>query len=70
MVDRRKLSDEKRSDDSQHHRQQSLKRPIYFATTVGADNYLNLEPYFRLEGLAYRLVPVRTESNNEVVPAV
>ena len=44
------------------------KRPIYFATTVGADNYLNLEPYFRLEGLAYRLVPVRTESNSEVVP--
>ena len=27
------------------------KRPIYFATTVGTDNFLNLEPYFQLEGL-------------------
>jgi hypothetical protein len=43
------------------------KRPIYFATTVGSDNYLNLEPYFQLEGLAYRLVPIRTEMANEVV---
>ena len=44
------------------------KRPIYFATTVGSDNYLNLEPFFQLEGLAYRLVPIRTESKNDVVP--
>jgi hypothetical protein len=44
------------------------KRPIYFATTVGSDNYLNLEPYFQLEGLAYRLVPIRTDSKNDVVP--
>jgi hypothetical protein len=43
------------------------KRPIYFATTVGSENYLNLEPYFQLEGLAYRLVPIRTETKNEVV---
>ena len=43
------------------------KRPIYFATTVGSDNYLNLEPYFQLEGLAYRLVPIRTEARNDVV---
>ena len=44
------------------------KRPIYFATTVGSDNYLNLEPYFQLEGLAYRLVPIRTDSKSDVVP--
>jgi hypothetical protein len=43
------------------------KRPIYFATTVGSDNYLNLEPYFQLEGLAYRIVPIRTQSRNDVV---
>ncbi len=43
------------------------KRPIYFATTVGSDNYLNLEPYFQLEGLAYRIVPIRTETRNDVV---
>lgn len=35
------------------------KRPIYFAVTVGDDAYMNLEPYFQLEGLAYRFVPMR-----------
>jgi hypothetical protein len=44
------------------------KRPIYWATTVGSENYLNLEPYFQLEGLAYRLVPIRTETKSEMVP--
>ncbi|MBX7181201.1 MAG: DUF2723 domain-containing protein [Bacteroidia bacterium] len=33
------------------------KRPIYFAITVGGDGFMNLEDYFQLEGLAYRLVP-------------
>jgi tetratricopeptide (TPR) repeat protein len=36
------------------------KRPVYFAITVGSENYLNLEDYFQLEGLAYRLVPIKT----------
>lgn len=40
------------------------KRPIYFAVTVGDDAYLNLEPYFQLEGLAYRLVPMRMQTND------
>lgn len=44
------------------------KRPVYFATTVGNDNYLNLEPYFQLEGLAYRVVPIKTNSNSQMVP--
>ena len=35
------------------------KRPVYFATTVGDDSYLGLQDYFQLEGLAYRLVPVK-----------
>jgi len=35
------------------------KRPIYFAVTVGSENYMNLEPYFQLEGLAYRFVPIK-----------
>lgn len=34
------------------------ERPVYFAITVGNDYYLNLENYFRLEGLAYRVVPI------------
>lgn len=44
------------------------KRPVYFATTVGSENYLNLEPYFQLEGLTYHVVPIRTESRSEIVP--
>ncbi len=35
-------------------------RPIYFAVTTGPDSYINLEEYFELVGLAYRLIPVRT----------
>jgi len=36
-------------------------RPVYFAITVGSDSYLQLEEYFQLEGLAYRLVPIKTK---------
>ncbi len=42
------------------------KRPIYFAVTTGAEAYLGLEEYFQLEGLAYRLMPIKnteTEMN-------
>lgn len=39
-------------------------RPIYFAVTTGADAYLGLQNYFQLEGLAYRLVPVKTVNSN------
>ena len=35
------------------------ERPIYFAITVGDDHYMNLEEYFQMEGLAYRLTPVK-----------
>jgi len=38
------------------------KRPVYFAITVGNDNFMGLEDYFQLEGLAYRFVPIKTES--------
>jgi len=34
-------------------------RPIYFAVTTGPDSYMDLQDYFQLEGLAYRLVPVK-----------
>jgi len=33
------------------------ERPIYYAITVSQDNYLNLDNYFQMEGLAYRIVP-------------
>ena len=35
------------------------KRPVYFVMTTGADAYIGLEKYFHLEGLAYRLLPVK-----------
>lgn len=35
------------------------ERPVYFAVTAGGDSYLNLDDWFRLEGLAYRLVPMK-----------
>jgi hypothetical protein len=38
------------------------KRPVYFAITTGGDSYIGLENYFQLQGLAYRLVPVKTKS--------
>ena len=40
------------------------ERPLYFAITVGRDKYINLQDYFQLEGLAYRLVPIKTENND------
>ena len=40
------------------------ERPIYFAVTVGSDNYLGLEKYFQIEGLAYRLVPIEKKSKD------
>lgn len=41
------------------------KRPVYYAVTVGRDNYLGLERYFRLEGMAYRVMPVRFDQRSE-----
>jgi hypothetical protein len=38
------------------------ERPVYFAITVSQDLYMNLENYFQLEGLAYRIVPVLNET--------
>ena len=46
------------------------KRPVYFAITTGDDAYMGLQPYFRLEGLAYRLVPYYCESIDEMVGRV
>ncbi|MGB8492449.1 MAG: DUF2723 domain-containing protein [Bacteroidales bacterium] len=41
------------------------KRPIYFVTGYHPDA-LGLEQYFQLEGLAYRLVPIKSQNNNLV----
>ncbi|NPA37624.1 MAG: DUF2723 domain-containing protein [Chlorobi bacterium] len=39
-------------------------RPVYFAVTVGSDNYAGLQNYFQLEGFGYQVVPIRTQKNN------
>ena len=38
------------------------ERPIYFSTTVPSSQYKGLEKYFVQEGLAYRVVPIKTDS--------
>ncbi len=38
------------------------ERPVYYAITVSSDLYLNLQEYFQLQGLAYRIVPIRHTS--------
>jgi hypothetical protein len=43
------------------------ERPIYFAVTVGENYYPAVNEYFQLEGLAYRLVPIKTEENSDRV---
>ncbi len=40
------------------------QRPIYFATTVGNSLYLKLEDYFQLEGLAYKVVPIKNQNRS------
>lgn len=37
------------------------ERPLYVATTVGSDNYMNLGDNFVQEGLAYRITPFNTK---------
>ena len=37
------------------------ERPIYFSTTVPSTQYKGLEKFFVQEGLAYRIVPVKTD---------
>jgi hypothetical protein len=40
------------------------ERPVYFASTAPSESYLGLEDYFQVDGLAYRLVPIKTERND------
>ncbi len=46
-------------------RNQKGKMTIYFATTVSNDNLEGFQPYLRLEGLVYRVVP---DSSIQVTP--
>ena len=43
------------------------KRPMYYAVTVPAEQYVNLDGYFRQTGLAYQIVPMHArETGNDV----
>lgn len=42
---------------------QGWKRPIYFAITIPQSSYVNLMDYFQLEGLAYRVVPIKSKGS-------
>lgn len=47
------------------------ERPVYFAITVAPDGQLDLQNYFQLEGLTYRVVPIRhSQSMGRVVPEI
>ena len=48
-------------------------RPVYIASTVGAESELGLTPYFQNEGLARRIVPIargNTSPDGAVVPEI
>lgn len=40
---------------------QGWKRPIYFATTIPSESFVGLNPYFQLEGMAYRVLPIKDQ---------
>lgn len=39
------------------------KRPIYFATSVSEDTYIGLDKYLYMEGYAYRLLPLKPDTD-------
>lgn len=39
--------------------QNRFKRPVYFAVTVAPTNLIGLQEYLRMDGLAFRVLPVR-----------
>ncbi len=41
------------------------ERPIYYSTTVPSSQYHGLEEYFVQEGIAYRVVPIRTSRSDD-----
>jgi tetratricopeptide (TPR) repeat protein len=49
------------------------RRPVYFSSTVGPDAWGGLEDYFRWEGMAYRVMPVKQgqlRSADAIDPAI
>ena len=42
------------------------RKPLYFAVTVSEDNFMGLDPYLRMEGLAYRILPRAVAQDQKV----
>jgi tetratricopeptide (TPR) repeat protein len=38
------------------------KRPVYFAMTVSTENKMGLDPFLRMDGLAFRVMPYRVQN--------
>lgn len=41
-----------------------FKKPVYFAVTVSPDNKIGLDKYLRMDGLVFRVLPVKTNGLN------
>jgi hypothetical protein len=41
------------------------ERPIYFATTISPSEFLNLKEFTQLEGMAYRLLPIKVPGSTQ-----
>ncbi len=39
------------------------ERPVYFANTMQSSSFIRLQDFFRMEGLAYRIVPIKKSEN-------
>jgi tetratricopeptide (TPR) repeat protein len=48
--------------------QTRFERPVYYSNTVGPDAYCGLEPFFRYEGMAMRICPVRQQKPGIIEP--
>lgn len=47
-----------------------IDRPIYFAVTVSDNNRIGIDQYLRMDGFAYRVVPVKTEEYGYIEPEI
>ncbi len=46
------------------------ERPIYFAVTVADNNRIGIDNYLRMDGFAYRIVPVKTDNYGYFEPEI
>jgi hypothetical protein len=46
------------------------ERPIYFAVTVGESNRIGIDNYLRMDGFAYKVVPVKTNEYGYIEPEI